>query len=63
MTSRELDRFSFRYFNHSLSKGQEIRFWKAIASRRKMADRFIDWCELESGLVEHFKSQSERNQD
>ena len=61
MSIREFDRYSDRYFHQALERGQEIRFWKAVASRKKMSDRFVEWCELESGLAEHLMVPWERD--
>jgi hypothetical protein len=52
----DLDLLIHRYFERNLSEDEERSLWNRIAPDPRAADRFVEYCDLESGLVERFAS-------
>jgi Tol biopolymer transport system component len=59
VTSENLDLLIHRWFEKTISPGEEALLWDAVRTDPAAADRFVEMSEVESGLLEALKAEEE----
>jgi ferric-dicitrate binding protein FerR (iron transport regulator) len=59
MIQGDIDSWIHRYFEGSLSEEEEASLWDRLRDDPAAADRFVEWSELESGMIESLQADDD----